>query len=316
MLESVHMKFKISIALITVAGVLALLFALSTLKKNGGATEVAASFYPIAFLAERVAGDSVTVFSVTPFDTEPHDYELTPSMALRLSNAALFIHTGAHLEPWANTVITTRNTQELPSLTLLTEENALLHGEDTETDTRGDDGSEFDPHFWLSPLRAIAAADQIAFTLAHVYPEDEAVFTANAHALTTTLKKLDAAYRTELASCTSRILVTDHDAFGYLAADYGLTVHAIRGISPDEEPSIATLAAITELVRTNNIKTIFTEELVSPTIAQTIARETGAHVALLSTIEGLTEDDIKNGNDYISKLRGNLTTLKKSLACN
>ncbi|OGG58923.1 hypothetical protein A3C89_03490 [Candidatus Kaiserbacteria bacterium RIFCSPHIGHO2_02_FULL_50_50] len=308
------MNIKYIIGALVIVGVVALGSTLTALRTTAPDAAIAASFYPIAFLTEQIAGSAVPVFSVTPFDTEPHDYELTPEMALRLSTSPLFIHTGAHLEPWANAIITARNAQELPSLTLLTEENALL-GEDIPADEPGDAGSEFDPHFWLSPKRAVGATGQIALVLANLYPAHTATFVANSAALTSELTRIDTEYRKGLATCASRIIVTDHDAFGYLAHDYNLTVYAIRGISPDEEPSSATLANITEIVRANGVKTIFTEELVAPDIAETIARETGATVSLLSTIEGLTEDDIAAGNDYLSKLRGNLKTLTSSLEC-
>ena len=295
-----------------VVGLAGLFMAMSSLRSDAhDDVAIAASFYPIAFLTEQIASDAVPVFSVTPSDTEPHDYELTPDATLRLQSAPLFIHTGTDLEPWANDVVTARAMQKLPSLALLNAKNARKLDEGD-----SEHGEAFDPHFWLSPLRTIAATEQIALILTRLYPAQEVIFTTNAQALMETLREIDNAYRTELTTCASRILVTDHDAFGYLADDYNLDVHAIRGISPDEEPSSATLATLIELVRTQSIKTIFTEELVSPDIAETIARETDVTVELLSTIEGLTEEDITAGNDYLSKLRGNLKTLKKSLACN
>ena len=126
---------------------------------------------------------------------------------------------------------------------------------------------------------------------------------------------LHAEFRSGLKSCASHELVTSHAAFGYLASEYGLTQVAISGLAPDAEPSAQRLADLKDLVERDGITTIFTEDLVSPKVAETLANEAGVSTAVLHTLEGLTADEVAAGDDYISQTRENLTTLEDALGC-
>jgi zinc transport system substrate-binding protein len=126
---------------------------------------------------------------------------------------------------------------------------------------------------------------------------------------------LDHAYRKGLAQCARRTFVTSHAAFGYLAARYGLRQIAITGIDPESEPSPKSLAHLTQLVRREHISTVFFERLVSPKLAQTVAREAGAKTAVLDPIEGLTADEQRQGATYFSLMRQNLRELRTVLGC-
>jgi zinc transport system substrate-binding protein len=127
--------------------------------------------------------------------------------------------------------------------------------------------------------------------------------------------KLNADYRAGLAHCERREIVTSHEAFGYLADRYGLKQIAITGISPEAEPTPRALEDVIEQVRESGATTIFFETLLSPRIAETVARETGARTAVLNPIEGLTEDELARGQNYFSVMRENLATLRKALGC-
>ncbi len=109
--------------------------------------------------------------------------------------------------------------------------------------------------------------------------------------------------------------MTTHAAFGYLAEAYGLRQEAIAGLVPESEPSAQRLAELRDLVEREGITTIFTEDLVSPEIAKTLATEAGVRVATLHTVEGLTDDQLAAGEDYRSAMRDNLVTLEEALDC-
>lgn len=283
----------------------------TTLPHKDDAT-VATSFYPIYFMTASIVGSTSTVLMVTPPDTEPHEYEPTPNALASIVGSALFIHSGAGLEPWAARVVALREDRGLPSLSLITEKNGIRH----ETAPEEDHATHaYDPHIWLSPARAAGLVAGISTALSATNPASSTLYAENAKTLTEQLSAIDTAYRTTLAKCATHTIVTDHDAFGYIAADYGLTTLAIRGISPEDEPTPRTLAEITEYVRKNKITHILTEELVSPAVAETIARETGAKTAQLATIEGLTSEDTARGATYLTKLRDNLAVLTMSLHC-
>jgi zinc transport system substrate-binding protein len=172
-----------------------------------------------------------------------------------------------------------------------------------------------DPHVWLDPNRYADIVDEVAGALSKAAPEDAADFRENAAGYERQLDDLDAEYRAGLADCDSRLIVTSHAAFGYLAQSYGLDQEAITGLAPDAEPDPQRIADLRGLVDREGVTTIFTEELASPEVAETLASEAGVSTAVLSPLEGLTDDEIDRGEDYVSVMRANLETLRHALGC-
>jgi zinc transport system substrate-binding protein len=172
-----------------------------------------------------------------------------------------------------------------------------------------------DPHFWLDPMRLADLVDAVADALAELDPGRGAIYRANARTYVDELRALDDAYRAGLASCRSRLIVVSHAAFGYLADAYGLRQEAISGISPESEPDPARLAELRLLVEEEGVTTIFTEGLVSPAVAETLAREAGIDTAVLNPLEGLTSRQLQAGEDYASVMRRNLRALEAALGC-
>ena len=146
-------------------------------------------------------------------------------------------------------------------------------------------------------------------------PANRATYEANAGAYTRELDELDAAFRTGLATCDRRALVTSHAAFGYLAARYGLRAGG-RSPGSSRSPSRAPSGWPTWLPGpSRRTTTIFYETLVSPKVAQSLAREAGVTTAVLDPLEGLSEDDAKAGKTYVSVMRENLAALRLALGC-
>ncbi len=155
----------------------------------------------------------------------------------------------------------------------------------------------------------------VAGALSEADPANRATYEANAGAYSRELDELDAAFTAGLATCDRRVLVTAHEAFGYLAARYGLTQDAIAGLEPESEPSPQRLADLARKVRADGTTTIFYETLVSPKVAESLAREAGVRTAVLDPLEGLTDDDAKAGRTYVSGMRENLAALRQALGC-
>ena len=170
-----------------------------------------------------------------------------------------------------------------------------------------------DPHFWLDPTRLAAVGEAIADRLAQSDPAGAAAYRANAAAFTAQLTTLDAEVETGLATCTNRDLVTGHSAFGYFAERYGFTQEPISGLSPDLEPRASDLAHVVEFVREHDVRTIYAETIASPLITQALARETGARVAVLDTVEGISDESA--AADYPGVMRANLATLRLGQDC-
>ena len=267
---------------------------------------VSAAFYPLAYLAEQVGGDHLDVSLLTKPGTEPHDLELTPKEVASLSDADLVLYESG-FQPAVDDAVgseardTAFDVAPAAHLDLVVTE-----------DGGGTDGTP-DPHFWLDPTRFADVGSAVAAELGRVDPAHAADYTAGAERFARTMSRLDKEYRTGLASCASTDLVTSHEAFGYLAEAYGMTQRGISGLSPDTEPSAAQLATITDFVDERGVRTIYAETLASPKTAETVARETGATVAVLDPIEGIT--DASKGSDYLQVMRSNLTTLVTGQGC-
>ena len=260
---------------------------------ESGALDVAASFYPLEYVTEAVGADRVEVANLTTPGAEPHDLELAPREVGRLGDADLVVY----LEGFQPAVDDAVSTQAAETLDVA-----------AAADLQGDD-----PHFWLDPLRLADVADAVAQRLAELDPPGVETYEANAARLREELAALDAELADGLASCDVHLLVTGHEAFGYLADRYGFTQVGISGLDPDAEPDPGAIAEVSDLVRDRGVTTVYSEVLVDPAIAQTVAAEAGAQTAVLDPVEGIT--DASAGEDYPAVMRANLETLREGQQC-
>ena len=127
------------------------------------------------------------------------------------------------------------------------------------------------------------------------------------------MDQLDNKFRTQLAPLPNKDIVVTHQAFAYLAKEYGLTEKPIMGLSPDAEPTSKDMQEILQFIKDNHVKYIFFEELVSDKLAKTLAKDAGVQTMVLNPLEGLTEEQIKQRADYISIMENNLNNLIKAL---
>lgn len=277
---------------------LGLLTACGTGSSAESETTIAAGFYPLEFLAQRVAGDTYTVENLTTPGAEPHDLELGIAETVTVSNAALVVYESGFQ----------------PAIDTSVEENAKGATLDATTVVELEtlDSGETDPHFWLDPLRMADVGDALAERLTEINPDGEDTFTSNAEALRTELETLDQEYTQGLENCARTTVVVNHDAFGYLEK-YGVELHAILGLSPDAEPTAADLQDVRSVVETEGITTVFSETLVSPKLAETLASDLGIDTAVLDPLEGLSDDSADA--DYLSVMRSNLAALQRANDC-
>ena len=268
---------------------------------------VVASFGPLAELTERVGGSAVNVTNLTKTGVEPHDLEMNTNQVDAIQDAALVVYLGDGFQAAVDDAVRRRRG---PSLDVLTKIDPIPAA------AGGDAHGDHDPHFWLDPKRMAAAAGSIRDELSGIDPSRATEFTSNASMYVSEMTALNDEFTKGLIACKRRTFVTAHAAFGYLALRYNLTQVSVAGISPEIEPDPARLAEVADLVKEEGVTTIFTEELVSPKVAVALARETGAKTAVLSPIEGFSDDDIAAGSTYATKMRENLNALKDALSCN
>jgi zinc transport system substrate-binding protein len=276
---------------------------------------VVASFYPLAEAARRVGGPDVTVHNLTPPGVEPHDLELAPDDLELLLTADVVLYVGAGFQPAVEDAIADVEGRALDALEGIQTLEPPQHDEHEGEEQEGEGEVTEDPHVWLDPLLFAEIVDRVADVLADVSPQRADAIHENAGTFTAELRSLDEEYRAGLENCEGSPLVVNHAAFGYLADAYGLIQHPVSGISPEAEVDPAHLAELRELVEREGVKTIFTEELASPDIAETLAAEAGVRTAVLNPLEGLTQGQVDAGEDYLSVMRQNLSRLKGGLGC-
>jgi zinc transport system substrate-binding protein len=272
---------------------------------TGSERTVVAAFYPLAWVADRVADDGTEVVDLTPPGVEPHDLELTARDVERVREAELVLYLGGGFMPALEDALGDGQR----ALDLLDGQEILRgdHGhEDEEDEGHEDEEGVIDPHVWLDPTRLAVMARTIAEELGDAGAADEVV---------DDLESLDGEFRRGLAECERREIVTSHAAFAYLAEAYGLRQIALSGLSPEAEPSPRALEALVAEVEEVGATTVFFETLVSPRVAETVAREAGIETAALNPLEGLTPDQVGAGEDYLSVMRSNLAVLREALGC-
>ncbi len=264
--------------------------------EDNGKLQVSASFYPLYDFARQVGGDKVAVVNVTPSGVEPHDYEPSAKDLAHLLHTDVFIYNGL-MERWTSGFL-----QDYKGKVVKASDGIdLLPGND--------------PHFWLDPVLAGKTVAHIQQTLSEADPANSNYYARRAADYTQKLQKLGQEYSDTLTACATRDVVVSHDAFSYVAARYKFNILSIAGMSPEAEPSPARLAELTRLVKEKQIKYVLFETLVSPRLADTIARETGAGTLVLDPLEGLNNESQKQGKDYLAVQRKNLDTLKRAMAC-
>lgn len=305
---------------------------------------VAATIYPLAEFSRRVGGARVEVAQLLPPGAEPHHWEPSPKDMMRLYQAQVVVFNGAGLEPWAVRVIPAlrargiRVVEAAQGLDLLTfaEEERLgvtfypggfpapggfpgheahqrggLEGETAGHAVHPAEG--VDPHVWLDPLLAREIVSKLAGEFGAADPAGRAEYERRARLLQKRLERLHQEYAAAARSFRSRDLVVSHAAFGYLARRYGLRQVPVLGLTPEQEPDAATLRMVADFCRKQGVRYIFFESLVSPRVAETLAREVGARTLLLTPAAGLTPEEARSGLDYFALMSRNLANLKKAL---
>ena len=257
---------------------------------SGGRRTIVAAFYPLAFVAQQLGGKKVDVKNLTPPGAEPHDIELTPRDVGELQQADVVLYLSHGFQPAVEQAVAGAHGKKIDALAGIDLRRGV-----------GDEAGKSDPHVWLDPALFSRLARRIGGELGYVRQGDN---------LARRVLALDRRYRAGLAHCARKDFVTSHAAFGYLAARYHLHQVPITGIDPESEPSPQHLRALIQLVRREHVTTVFFERLVSPRLAETVARDAGAKAAVLDPIEGIT-----GGNDYFSVMRQSLRQLRTALGC-
>ena len=284
---------------------------------------VSVSTFSLLEAANAVAGDAIDVRSIVPLGSDAHMFSPNPTQVADISKSALFVFNGAGFEIWAENLKTT-----LPSTTGvidMSQHVALQKGEEALHDEHGDEApiahedhhhhGVYDPHYWLDIDNMIKMTQTLDTEFTKLVPAKAEQFHKNSAVYITELEKLKSEYASGLSECKNRTLISNHDAFGYLAHANNLENISVIGLSSDEQPSAQVMAHIVEVVKEHGMKTIFFEELINDNVSQTIAKETGAKALPLQPLENISQDELKSHQTYLTIMRENLKKLREAMEC-
>jgi zinc transport system substrate-binding protein len=281
--------------------------------------KVIASFYPMYEFARNVAGDRADVSVFIPIGEEPHGWEPSTQAIQDVQNSQLFIYNGAGIEAFIPQFTSTGN---FPNTTFVraSEEITMQNADVTKLGSNEakpiiEQGGK-DPHVWNDPILAQQETRNIANAMEKADPANAQYYENNANAYIAKLAKLDQDIKSGLSNCKTHIFVSFHNAFNYFSQRYGLTDVWIYGIAPESELAPQDMEKVINIAKANNVKIIFSEDLVDPRLADTLATEVDAQVRILSPLEGLkNQTEQQKGITFLDKWYQNLDNLKVALEC-
>jgi zinc transport system substrate-binding protein len=281
--------------------------------------QVVTTLFPIYDMARAVGGDKADVRLLVPPGVEPHNFEPRPDDIITINKASLFIYTNRFMEPWAEKLISGVASDRIrivdASASLRLQPSGSTphdHGGEEHKDHAGG----MDPHVWLDLGNAVKMVNNILAGFVAKDPANRSYYEANASSYRSKLQETDRRYIATMGNCSSRTLLhAGHYAFGYLARRYRLDYFAATGVTADSEPTPARMAELVKQVRTLGIKVIFTEELVSPKLAETLAGETGAEIVKLHAGHNVSREELSKGVTFPDLMEQNLAALAKGLQC-
>lgn len=290
-------------------------------EKNSGKIEIVATLFPQYDFAKQIGGDKVNVSLLLTPGTETHTYEPTPQDIIRINDSNLFIYTGKYMEPWSDRIIS--GVDSNTTILDVSKNISLLKSEDDDDEDEHEDEHhheeehhhEYDPHIWLDPQNAIVMINNIADELCSIDSQNSEYYKENAEKLISQVRELDSDIEKTIAeSNKKKIAFGGTFAYSYFVNRYKLEyVTAYHSCGESAEPSVAKVKEVIDYMKSNDIKVIFYQEASTGKIADSIAAETGAEKLVFHTIHNATQQEIDNGETYISLMRKNLENLKKAL---
>ena len=296
--------FIILIIIILASGIFIISQKSAKQENEEGKIKIVSTLFPTYDFAQEIGGDKVSVTLLLPPGLEAHSFEPKPSDIIKINQADIFLYSGELMEPWAGDIRRglSGNVKVIDSSFGIEMIEGLEH--------------HSDPHIWLDFENAKTIATTITDALKEIDPKNASYYQENLENYHLKLTALDDSYRATLETCENReIIYGGHYAFGYLAKRYNLNYKSAQGLAPNSEPSANELIYLVEEIKAKEIKYVFHEELLSPKIAETLARETKTKLLLLNAAHNLSRDDYQAGLTFIAIMENNLKNLSVGLNC-
>nr|WP_125152927.1 zinc ABC transporter substrate-binding protein [Clostridium rectalis] len=253
---------------------------------------IVVSFNPLREFVEAIGKDKVDVQVIIPDGTEPHDFEPKAKDLFTINNADMFIYNGLNMESWVNKVVENVDNKNLPIVEA----------------SKGCNYIDNDPHVWLGITTAKVEVLNIKNELIKIDAKNKEFYEKNCSVFLGKLDSILTSYKPKFQSLNNKNFVTGHAAFAYFCRDFGLKQNSVEGVFAEGEPTPNKVKELVQYCRKNNVKTIFTEEMVSPKVSETLAKELNAEVKTIYTIESK-----ESGKDYIECMEENIKQVYYSL---
>ncbi len=275
--------------------------------------KVVASFYPLYEFLKNIAGDKAEISTLIPNGIEPHDWEPSANDILRLKESDIFVYNGAGMEPFVDKLIDSGEYDNVRFVET-TKGIDLIQTNDKYQKESGDH-TTYNPHVWLDPILAKQQVMIIKDAIIMADPNNKKYYEDNANVYSAKLDELNLKIQMELSDCKKDTFMPFHNAYSYFANRYGLQVFPLSGVSPESEVTATDLREFVDFIQKNEIKTIYSEEMIDPKLANTLAEEANAQVLIFSPLEGLTDKEMMDGITYLDKMNDNVQNLKIGLEC-
>jgi zinc/manganese transport system substrate-binding protein len=279
-----------------------------------GKLPVTASFSILADIVRVVGGDRVSVTALVGPDEDAHAFEPRPSDVKTILGSTLVVTNGLGFEPWAAKLI--KSAGYKGELVVASKGLKPLQMKDAKSHA-GHSHGESDPHAWQNPNHLVLYARNIAAALSKADPAGSSIYQANAEAYAKELQQLDAWIKEQISAIPrpKRKVITSHDAFGYLAAQYDITFLAPQGLSTDSEPSAKQVASLIRQIQREKIRAVFVENMSNPKLIAQLSNDAGVSVGPSLYADALSKAD-QPGSTYLSMMRHNITLLVAGMKLN
>lgn len=275
----------------------------SNFNSNNGKIKVVASFNAMTQFVKAVGKDKVDIETMVPNGTEPHDFEPKPKDLANISKAQIFVYNGLGMESWIDKTIKAADNKDLIVVEASRGCNPIKSNDEDAIKEHG----QYDPHLWISLNGAKIEAKNIKDALVKVDPSNKDYYEKNYSEFAAKLDTMLNDYKIKFDQTSSKNFITGHAAFAYFCRDFGLQQNSVESVFAEGEPTPKRLEELVDYCKKNNVNTIFMEEMASPKVSQTLAKEVNAKVEKIYTAE--SEED---GKDYIQSMKENLDKVYES----
>ena len=280
-------------------------------EKSSDKLAVTVSTFALYDIVKHLGGEKVTVKKVIPFGVEVHSFEPTPKTIIEIQKSALFLYSGASLEPWVKKLAKSANMLDMSRYVDL----RSVSDRDDAHDEHAHHHSQFDPHYWLDIKNMKLLSKKIAAELGRLDPKSRDYYQTNASAYIKELDALEQEYEKGLKVCELHEVILHHNILGYLAPEYHFHVSALSGLSPDALTNAQTMAKLSKTIRQKGIDVIFFESFVSDRTIQSLAKENKIRVDYLEPLANITAQQAQEHMSYVEGMQNNLKKLSRAMRC-